>query len=230
MKLVRLFGTLLVILTVQTTWAEIPASLSYQGVLKDSGTPLEGSHVLQFRFFESETGGSHIWERIYSTVDFTNGVFGVTPEAGSPTLGTLAFDKPYWMGVAVDSAADLSPRVPLTASAYSLNTRIPGGTVVTSLNGLKDDVVLEQGAGVTISKNANTLTISATGGGGVTIPDGSITAAKLANNAVTETKIATNAVTAEKVAINAVTAAKIATGAVVKELNGFKDNVSAGML
>ena len=142
MKFVRLLGALLVILTIQTTWAQIPASLSYQGVLKDSGTPLEGSHGLRFRFFESETGGSHIWERTYSGVDFTNGVFGVTLEDGTPNLGTLAFDKPYWMGVSVDGAADLSPRVPLTASAYSLNTRIPGGTVV---NGFKDNVTIEGG-------------------------------------------------------------------------------------
>lgn len=241
MRQALLFVVFCLALVAHSTWAQIPASLSYQGVLKDSGTPLEGPHNLRFRFFENATGGSHIWSRTYNGVDFTNGVFGVTLENGSPSLGSLAFDKPYWMGVAVDGAADLSPRVPLTASAYSLNTRIPAGAVVTSLNGLKDAVVLEQGSGVTIAQSGNTLTISSTGGGGsgggsTTIANGSITAAKIADsavtaakiasNAVTVAKIASNAVTDVKIASNAVTAVKIATGAVVKELNGFKDNVT----
>jgi len=46
-------------------------------------------------------------------------------------------------------------------------------------------------------------------------PDGSVTTAKLANNAVTSNKLATSSVTPEKISDGAVSAAKIADGAVV---------------
>lgn len=51
----------------------------------------------------------------------------------------------------------------------------------------------------------------------MSIPDGSVTAAKLATNAVTSGKIAASAVTAAKIANGAVTSAKLATGAVHTE-------------
>lgn len=51
----------------------------------------------------------------------------------------------------------------------------------------------------------------------MSIPDGSVTAAKLATNAVTSGKIASSAVTSVKIANGAVTSAKIALGAVHTE-------------
>lgn len=51
----------------------------------------------------------------------------------------------------------------------------------------------------------------------MSIPDGSVTAAKLATNAVTSGKIASSAVTSVKIANGAVTSAKIASGAVHTE-------------
>ncbi len=54
------------------------------------------------------------------------------------------------------------------------STKIASGQVVKSINSLKDDVTLAEGANITITPSANTLTISASGGGSLVLPyDGS---------------------------------------------------------
>jgi hypothetical protein len=68
----------------------------------------------------------------------------------------------------------LNQRLELTSSPYSIRAQVAGvadtvgsGTVVKSLNGLHDDVILSAGANVTLTPSGNTITLSATGGGGV---------------------------------------------------------------
>lgn len=71
-----------------------------------------------------------------------------------------------------------------------------------------------QGENITASISAGVLTISATASDAGSIPDGSITAAKLASNAVTGAKIQANAVTTAKIADGAVTPAKIESNSI----------------
>lgn len=161
------FCLLLSFLFIQNVQAQIPENLSYQGVLKDDqGNLVDGTRDLTFKLYDSDTGGTPLWELTFSGVPVNGGIFNVTLAGGSPDLGTLAFNQAYWMGISVGSDPELSPRIPLTATPYSLNARIAPGTVVTSVNGLKDDVTIEAGTNVTIVPDGNKLTISAAAGGG----------------------------------------------------------------
>lgn len=104
---------------------------------------------------------------------------------------------------------------------------IQSGAVVKSLNSLKDDVTLAQGSNVQIATSGNTITISATPGGG----GGDITAVRsgagltggaeqgdatlsVANNGITSDMIQDNAVGTNDLANGAVNSAKIQDGTI----------------
>lgn len=146
--------------------ADVPAVMSYQGVLTETGgAPVtDGNYTVTFRIYELDQGGAPIWTESH-LLPVVGGVFGVV--LGNVTPLDLPFDKTYYLGVSIDSGAEMTPRRKLTAAAYSLNARaIDADVAVTSVNGLRDDVAIVGGDNVTVTQGGNTLTISADGGGG----------------------------------------------------------------
>jgi len=155
----------LIIITIKLQ-AQPPNTISYQGVLTDAGGNIvtDGSYNLTFKLYDNPTGGADIWQEV-QLVTVTKGIFNVN--LGNVSSLTISFDKPYWLGITVGAGSELSPRIELTSSAYSLMTRsIMNGQVVKSINSLKDYVVLSAGSNVTITPSGNTLIISATPGSG----------------------------------------------------------------
>jgi hypothetical protein len=174
MKYIMLFTLFFVIAMSQFTSAQIPRTISYQGILTDNtGNPKpDGDYSMTFSFYETEVGGNTIWSEV-KTLTANNGLF-------STSLGDLTafgvevkFDKPYWLGIKVGDESELSPRMALTSVGYSfsseITTNIIDGKVVKSINGLKDDITLEGGSGTTINTAGNTITISSIGAGGTGI-------------------------------------------------------------
>jgi hypothetical protein len=154
--------------------AQIPQTISYQGVLTDgAGTAVaDGTYNITFKLYDADGGGSALWTETQA-VQVTGGIFSAI--LGSTTRLDIAFDRPYWLGVSVDGGAELSPRRELTSSPYSLNAQavvdsaitggmIKNGTAVRSLNGLTDDVTLAAGDNVTITQSNDSLIVSAAAG------------------------------------------------------------------
>ncbi len=201
-----------IVFLMQSLTAQVPQTLSYQGVLASSeGNPAgDGSYEMQFNLYTESESGSSLWSET-QTVYVSEGVFNVI--LGSENPLNLPFNELYYLGISINGDPELSPRLPLTASAYSHRARyIEEGKVVTSLNMLKDDVILEAGENIMISEDGNTIVISATGdngGGSITeiiagaglegggtegevtlsVADGGITNQKLADGSVTPGKI-----------------------------------------
>jgi hypothetical protein len=212
--------------------AQIPRTISYQGMLTDgTGNTLpDGNHSLSFTLYTQANGGTVLFTET-QTVATTKGLFHAVIGATSPIPGSVTFDAPYFLGVAVDGGSELSPRTPFTATPYSLHAAVadgvaPGATgVVTSINGLSGDVILEGSGGTTIIKSGNTLNISSSGGSGgsgitelqnsdgaisivgptgptaiLNIAAGGINTQQLANDGVTGTKILDGTITAADMA------------------------------
>ncbi|MDP6039694.1 MAG: hypothetical protein QGG64_14180 [Candidatus Latescibacteria bacterium] len=120
MKQICVLAVLMVAFVIAPIWAEAPKTMSYQGVLQDgNGQAINGLRSLKFVIYAAN--GAPIWNETHS-VTVTDGVFGVIlGTQGSPL--DLAFNEPYTMGISVGSDPELSPRVPLVSSPYSLNTR-----------------------------------------------------------------------------------------------------------
>jgi len=168
----------LLLLGSRTVLAQVPRTMSYQGVLTDAGGTLiaDGNHTLTLSLYDAASGGSALWTES-QTIPVVRGTFNVLLGTVTPIPGTLAFDRAYFLGVSVDAGTELSPRTPLTAAPYALyaaragqaDALSPGASgVVTSLNGADGALTLMGGGSTTVNRSGNTITISSTGGSGGT--------------------------------------------------------------
>ena len=150
-------------------------AFTYQGRLEDNGSPATGIYDLQFTVYDLDTGGAIVAGPVTnSPVAVSNGLFTVKLDFGAGIFVGPA----RWLELGVrpevtGTFAILSPRQSLTASPYAIfagtSASVAGGSVVSGLNGLKDEVTLEAGPNVALTTNGNTLTIAAANGGGSSI-------------------------------------------------------------
>ena len=141
MKNITLVTLFFVVAISQFNSAQIPQTMSYQGVLTEiDGNPVpNGTVSLTFKLFDSAEGGDTLWQETQD-VTVTNGLFNVILGSNAPL--NLPFDEQYWLGITVGSDVELTPRTALTASPYSLNSHStlvetePGqGLIIRNLDG-----------------------------------------------------------------------------------------------
>lgn len=151
------------LLAAPEAWAQLPRTMSYQGVLADAAGILvpDAVHTLTFTLYDAASGGSVVFAETQS-VPVVRGVFNSI--LGSATAGGIppgvAFDRAYFLGISVDGGAELVPRTALTASPYALRASFADA-------------------------------VAANGVGTAAVADLAITNAKIANNTIASGKIAT---------------------------------------
>lgn len=98
--------------------AAVPHQINYQGYLTAAGgTPVNATVSMVLNLYNAGTGGAALYTEM-QTVTVTNGVFNVAIGAVTPL--PLPFDVPYWLGVTVGADAEMTPRLPIAASAYAI--------------------------------------------------------------------------------------------------------------
>ncbi|MCB2187544.1 MAG: hypothetical protein KQJ78_14075 [Deltaproteobacteria bacterium] len=96
-----------------------PQTLTYQGFLTDTQErPVTASLDLAFAIYGQEEGGPALWSETHPAVAVRDGVFTVI--LGRTTPLNLVFDQPYWLALAVNGGAEMTPRRALAAAAYAL--------------------------------------------------------------------------------------------------------------
>ena len=167
----------LMFLITTTVLAQIPRTLSYQGILTDpAGNPKQdGNYNITFSLYEQSTGGTAIWSEAKSLA-VTKGLFSTTLGDQTPFSDSIKFNKQYWLGVSVGADPELTPRIVLNANGYSFSSiysdtasNIIDKKVVKGINGLKDNITIQGGGGTTINTNGNIVTVSSSGTGGTGI-------------------------------------------------------------
>jgi hypothetical protein len=171
MKVNSILLAISLLVNVSLSVAQIPTTLTYQGVLADTlGNPKpDGAYSFTFRLFESASGGTSIWSETKS-LSVRSGLF-FTALGDQTPLGTVQFDRPYWLSLQVGGDPELSPRVPLTSAGYSMNA-------------LRADT-----ARYALSAPQQTFVDSARIAG--TIPDNTVTSAKIQDGTVASADLPT---------------------------------------
>jgi len=93
--------------------------IGYQGVLRDTqGSPVpDGDYSVIFKIYNIEVNGLPVWAEMQS-VSVEGGIMNV--HLGElVSLSILAFDEPYWLGIAIEGEAELTPRVEFTTVPYA---------------------------------------------------------------------------------------------------------------
>jgi len=113
----------------------VPYSFNYQGVLRGGSGDLLGSvqKTVEFRLFDSATGGTPLWGRTYAVLLDTNGLFNVElSDAGAhldseplvPTQKNLnlviASGSTLYLGLTVNGAAEIAPRQQLLSVPFAM--------------------------------------------------------------------------------------------------------------
>ena len=104
--------------TGQNGWSAGLRTLSYQGYLSTlNNVPVNDAIHMTFSLYDSMTGGSPVWTESQSAVTVENGVYTVL--LGSSTALTITFDKIYYLGIAIGTDAEMSPRYELSSVPYA---------------------------------------------------------------------------------------------------------------
>jgi hypothetical protein len=148
-------------------------AFTYQGRLDNNGTPVTGLYDVRFAIYDAVSFGTLIAGPVTnSAVAVSNGIFTVALDFGANPFN----GQPRWLDLGVrpngsGGFTNLVPRQALTPAPYAIfagtSSNVTSGSVVKSLNNLKDNVTLSPGANVTITPSGNTLTVASTGGSGV---------------------------------------------------------------
>lgn len=162
----------LVLLATATSLYAQGTAFTYHGRLNQNGSPATGNYDLRFTIYDAAGGlGIVAGPLTQGGVGITNGLFTTTLD-----FGANIFTGPgRWLEIMTrtNGAATFTPLKPrqlLTPTPYAIHagsaSDVASGSVVKSLNNLRDNVSLLAGANVTLTPNGNTLTIASTGSGG----------------------------------------------------------------
>ena len=142
-------------------------TMPYQGRLTDvDGKPLTGSYNMEFRVYDAPTGGTLLWEEMWTgenSVEVSDGLLNLMLGSLNNTLASaIAGHDDLYLGVTVGTDSELSPRVPLGSVPFSMQAlTVPDGSITT--NKIADGAVT-----------------------GSKVADGSVTTDKIADRAVTD--------------------------------------------
>lgn len=99
--------------------AQSDTAFTYQGELMDSGAPANGAYLMHFSLWDAADGGNQMGGFVsLPGVPVTKGLFTVELDFGASVLD----GGPRWLNIEI-GAIELEPRIRITRSPYSIQTR-----------------------------------------------------------------------------------------------------------
>ncbi len=97
----------------------IPENLNINGKLTDNfGNILSGTYLMNFSIYNVSSGGTALWNSTQSVTTDSNGIFSAVLSNVN-----LNFSENYYLGIAMGSDNEMSPRINLTSSGYAFRAK-----------------------------------------------------------------------------------------------------------
>ena len=112
------FMIILFLLLSAFVFAAVPQTFNIQGRLTDdSDSVLSGNYNMSFGIYNVASGGSKLWEQNMTVTTDSRGIYNVVLSGID-----IELDDQLYLGVAVGTDAEMTPRINLTSAPYSLTT------------------------------------------------------------------------------------------------------------
>jgi hypothetical protein len=117
------FLSVMIFIIIGMVPAQVPRTISYQGILSDSsGSPKpDGPYNITFRLYDVGSGGIELWSETKS-VQLHDGIFSTLLGDSTPFSLSLTFDVQYWLSVQIGAEPELTPRARLSTAPYSFRS------------------------------------------------------------------------------------------------------------
>src|ERR1051325_2936915 len=86
--------------------AQVPRTFSYQGLITNNGQPASGSHQIQVRLYDAQSGGTPLLSEPQLALLDASGLFNILIGSKERIPDTLRFNRPYYLGVSIDGVAE----------------------------------------------------------------------------------------------------------------------------
>jgi len=139
MKLNYIIMTLFLVITINI-FAQIPEKINYQGLVTDiDGNAIaDGKHKFDFNLYTQNTGGTSIWSET-RILDVKFGVVNVVLGETNPI--NIDFSNPLFLGISIDDALELKPRVEFTSVPFALRAKTVEKDAIGSFNIADNSIV-----------------------------------------------------------------------------------------
>ncbi|MCB2218993.1 MAG: hypothetical protein KQI35_01270 [Bacteroidetes bacterium] len=107
-------------LSIQGIFAQVPVTFHFQGSLKDNdGLPVDDTKYIEFRMYNTPTGGTPLWSEGPIPVEIKNGIFSVELGTANPFQEGLFDNTPLYITFAL-AAGEMEPRQKLLSVPFAL--------------------------------------------------------------------------------------------------------------
>ena len=152
-QIVYLFGLIFISFLFIQCVSAVPQTFNIHGRLTDSsGTALSGTYNLSFKIYDVYSGGTELWSMINRSITTdTSGIYDVVL-----TDVNLNGSDQYYLGISVFPDSEMSPRLNLTSTPYSIRSNYSENLVCSGcINGsqLASNIVLNENKNISGNYN-----------------------------------------------------------------------------